>query len=99
MRWSDGMKARHLPRLHFLAAGLAPVAFDQNPSTATMFPTVLDPACILMGWALIVAGGPCVVVAIVAVVPALPDVSPFRWWAWALVNGSRWSNTNHHLRK
>ena len=52
----------------------------------TVFPAVLDPACMFMGRALIVAGVPGVMVVVVAMIPANPHGFPVGARPAALVN-------------
>lgn len=62
-----------------------------------MFPAVLDPALMLMGWALVAAGVPGVVVAIIAMISADPNGFPVRARTTTLVDGMGRPNLNHYL--
>jgi len=62
-----------------------------------VFPAVLDPALMLMGWALVAAGVPGVVVAIIAMISADPNGFPVRARTTTLVDGMGRPNLNHYL--
>jgi hypothetical protein len=73
---------------------LAPVAFDHHPAVVMVLPAALDPALMLLGWAIPAAGGPGVVVVVVTMISVDPNRLPVRTWTAALIHVVRWPDAN-----
>ena len=92
-------KAGLAPRFLILNCSLAPVALDQDILPMAVNPVVGDPALTPMRRLLVVAGGPDIMAAVVAVIAGLPYVSLPGRWAAPFVHWRGWSDANHDLRK
>jgi hypothetical protein len=66
---------------------------------AAVDPLVRDPTLVSLGWTIPAAGGPDVVVAFVAMIAVDPYIPPIRRRRPAFVDGWRWPDANHNLRK
>jgi hypothetical protein len=87
------------PAFLFALSRLLPVAFNQNVLAVAVDPVVGDPPLPPLGRPLVVTGCPDIMVAVVAVIPGLPNISLARRRAALLMHWRGWPDANHHLRK
>ncbi len=98
-RKSSTKKRGVCPAFFVAEMRLLPVAFYQDILAMTMDPVVGDPVLAMMRRLLVVAGRPDIMVAVVAMIAGLPNVSLSGRRTAPFIHWRGWSDANHDLRK
>src|SRR5262249_14193813 len=81
----------------FLVSLLAPMTFNQDPSTVALSPVTRYPLRVRVWSYNVAAGNPDISVPIPTMISASPDVSSMRWWSRTFNNNRGRGHTNNNL--